>query len=301
MPVVDVLNIKGDTVGQLELSDEVFAAKINPHLLHETTRNYLRSQRAGTHKTKDKGEVSGAGRKLWRQKGTGRARIGSIRSPLWRHGGTVHGPRPRSYAYSLPRQMRAGALRSALSAKLADAKLTVIDAWELDSHKTKPFAATLGKLDGDSRTMLIVEAAENINLERASRNIDGVKLVQATALEPYDLLRHERLMLSRPAAEKLSNALRTNKSAAGVNGEQPVQIQKARPARAAKSSAAEHTGEAAEKPKAAAHAKPKAEEKHEAKAHAKHSESKAKSHEKHDHEGKEKSRSAAKKPKGKKE
>ena len=291
MPVVDVMNLAGDTVGTIELSDEVFAAKINPHLLHETTRNYLRSQRAGTHKTKDKGEVSGAGRKLWRQKGTGRARIGSIRSPLWRHGGTVHGPRPRSYSYSLPRQMRAGALRSALSAKFADEKLTVIDVWKLDSHKTKPFAEALTKLDGDSRTMLIVETGENVNLERASRNIDGVKMVQSTALEPYDLLRHDRLLLSRPAAEKLSEALRTNKSA-GANGER-VQIQKAQPARKPKAAHEEdeHAGHA-EKPKAAHHAKPKAE----AKAKAKHSEPKAKSH-----EAKEKSRSAAKKPKGKKE
>jgi len=291
MPVVDVMNLAGKTVGTLELSDEVFAAKINPHLLHETTRNYLRSQRAGTHKTKDKGEVSGAGRKLWRQKGTGRARIGSIRSPLWRHGGTVHGPRPRSYAYSLPRQMRAGALRSALSAKFADNKLTVIDVWELDSHKTKPFAATLAKLDGDSRTMLIVETGENLNLERASRNIDGVKLVQSIALEPYDLLRHDRLMLSKPAAEKLSQALRTNKTVS-ASGE-PVQIQKAQPARKPKAAheeaGAEHE-EHAEKHKAAHHAKPKAE----AKAKTKQNEPKAKSH-----EAKEKSRS--KKPKGKKE
>jgi large subunit ribosomal protein L4 len=285
------MNLAGDTVGTVELSDEVFAAKINPHLLHETTRNYLRSQRAGTHKTKDKGEVSGAGRKLWRQKGTGRARIGSIRSPLWRHGGTVHGPRPRSYSYSLPRQMRAGALRSALSAKFADEKLTVIDIWKLDSHKTKPFASALTKLDGNSRTMLIVETGENLNLERASRNIDGVKLVQSTALEPYDLLRHDRLMLSRPAAEKLSEALRVNKGAA-ANGDR-VQIQKAQPARKPKAAAHDETGEGhehAEKHKAAHHAKPKAE----AKAKAKHSEPKSKSH-----ESKEKSRS--KKPKGKKE
>ena len=109
MPVVDVINLDGDTVGQVELSDEVFAAKVNVHLLHETARHYLNARRAGTHKTKPKGEVSGAGRKLWRQKGTGRARIGSIRSPLWRKGGTVHGPVPRSYDYVVPRQMHAGA------------------------------------------------------------------------------------------------------------------------------------------------------------------------------------------------
>ncbi len=225
MPVVDVINLNGKTVGQIELSDEVFAAKVNPHLLHETSRHYLNARRAGTHKTKPKGEVSGAGRKLWRQKGTGRARIGSIRSPLWRKGGTVHGPVPRSYDYAVPRQMHAGALRSALSAKLADQKLTVVDAWELDSHRTKPLRETLTKLDDASRTMLLVEIGENINLERASRNMDGVTLVATTALEPYELLRHERLVLSRPAAEKLSRALRVNKS--GDAAAAPVQIQAA--------------------------------------------------------------------------
>ncbi|HXW17200.1 MAG TPA: 50S ribosomal protein L4 [Candidatus Acidoferrales bacterium] len=230
MPVVDVINLDGKTVGQLELSDEVFAAKINPHLLHETVRHHLASRRAGTHKTKAKGEVSGAGRKLWRQKGTGRARIGSIRSPLWRKGGTVHGPQPRSYDYALPRQMQAGALRSALTAKLADEKLTVVEAWSLDSHRTKLFREKLTKLDDASRTMLLVDSgAQNTNLERASRNLEGVTLVEATALEPYDLLRHERLLLSRPAAEKLSRALRVTKS--GDAASEPVQI---RPAAASK-------------------------------------------------------------------
>ncbi len=114
MPVVDVKNLEGKTVGQVELADDVFGAKVNEHLLHEAVRHHLAGERAGTHKTKDKSEVSGSGRKLWKQKGTGRARIGSIRSPLWRHGGTVHGPVPRSYDYALPKKMILGALRSAL-------------------------------------------------------------------------------------------------------------------------------------------------------------------------------------------
>src|SRR5580693_8377441 len=156
MPVLDVKNLEGKTVGQVELADEVFAAKVNEHLLHEAVRHYLAGQRAGTHKTKDKSEVSGSGKKLWKQKGTGRARIGSIRSPLWRHGGTVHGPTPRSYAYSLPKKMIAGALRSALSAKLADRKLTVVADWNLTTHKTKAFRATLSKLDGGASTVLLV-------------------------------------------------------------------------------------------------------------------------------------------------
>jgi large subunit ribosomal protein L4 len=206
MPVVDVINLEGKKVGQVELADAVFGAKVNPHLLHEATRWYQRSLRAGTHKTKDKSEVSGAGRKLWRQKGTGRARVGSIRSPLWRHGGTVHGPKPRDYSYALPKKMVLGALRSALSAKLAEQKLTVIDAWSLDSHKTKALTLALGKLNL-VKSALIVSYGDNRNLELASRNIDGVKLVAPNVLQPYDLLKHELIVLSKDAASRLSHTL----------------------------------------------------------------------------------------------
>jgi large subunit ribosomal protein L4 len=263
MPVVDVKNLEGKTVGKIELADDVFAAGVNQNLLHESVRHYLAGQRAGTHKTKDKSEVSGSGKKLWRQKGTGRARIGSIRSPLWRHGGTVHGPQPRSYAYALPKKMILGALRSALSAKLAEEKLTVVDSWKLESHKTKPFRQTLDKLDGETRTLLLVENGANLNLERASRNLEGVTLVPATALEPYDLLRHERLVLSRDAAAKLSRALSATKP------ETPVQIEAAAPAAKpaesapkaaapAKKTAAKESKKAAATKKAKPQAKPRA-------------------------------------------
>lgn len=215
MPVVDVKNLEGKTVGKIELADDVFAAEVNPHLLHEAVRHHLAGLRAGTHKTKDKSEVSGSGKKLWRQKGTGRARIGSIRSPLWRHGGTVHGPEPRSYAYALPRKMILGALRSALTTKLSQQKLTVVDGWQLESHKTKAFRAALGKLDGEAKTILLVDAGENVNLERASRNIAGVTLVEPARLGPYDLMRHDRLMLSREAAARLSGALSSAKTENG--------------------------------------------------------------------------------------
>ncbi|HUO33999.1 MAG TPA: 50S ribosomal protein L4 [Candidatus Acidoferrum sp.] len=228
MPVVDVLNLDGKKVGSVELADDVFAAGVNRNLLHEAVRHYLAGKRAGTHKTKDKSEVSGSGKKLWRQKGTGRARIGSIRSPLWRHGGTVHGPVPRSYEYALPKKMTLGALRSALSAKLAEAKLTIVESWQLASHKTKPFREALDKLDKDTRTMLLVENGANLNLERASRNIEGVTLVPAAGLEPYDLLRHDRLVLSREAAAKISRALSATKP------ETPVQIEPAPAASASK-------------------------------------------------------------------
>ena len=212
MPVVDVKNLEGKKVGTVELADDVFSVKVNQNLLHETVRHYLAGKRSGTHKTKDKSEVSGAGRKLWKQKGTGRARIGSIRSPLWRHGGTVHGPVPRKYDYALPKKMIVGALRSALSSKLAEEKLTVVDGWTLESHKTKPFREALSKLDGETRTILLVATGANVNLERASRNLEGVTLVPTTALGAYDLMRHDRLMLSREAAEKLSRVLSAVKS-----------------------------------------------------------------------------------------
>jgi large subunit ribosomal protein L4 len=207
MAVVDIKNLEGKNVGQLDLPDDVYRAKVNPNLLHETVRWYQASQRAGTHKTKGRGEVSGSGKKLWKQKGTGRARVGSIRSSIWRKGGTVHGPVPRSYAYRLPRKMVLGALRSALSAKLADEKLTVVDAWQLESHKTKSFRETLGRLDGATKTVLLVEIAANRNLELASRNLEGVKLVAPSALQPYDLLRHDRLLLSKDAAVRLGETL----------------------------------------------------------------------------------------------
>jgi len=257
MPVVDVKNLEGKKVGTIELADDVFAAKVNQNLLHEAVRHHLAGLRSGTHKTKDKSEVSGAGRKLWKQKGTGRARIGSIRSPLWRHGGTVHGPVPRKYDYALPKKMITGALRSALSSKLAEEKLTVVDGWTLDSHKTKPFSQALKKLDAETRTILLVANGDNVNLERASRNIEGVTLVPATKLGPYDLLRHDRLMLSREAAEKLSRALSASSEAAPASGESASAVPAKAPA--AKSEAKKEAApKAAKKPAAAKSAKPKA-------------------------------------------
>src|SRR5271154_7575667 len=238
MPVVDVMNLEGKKVGQVELADAVFGAKVNQNLLHEAPRWYMREIRRGTHKTKDKSEVSGAGRKLWRQKGTGRARVGSIRSPLWRHGGTVHGPVPRSYDYALPKKMILGALRSALSAKVAEQKLTVVDGWKLESHKTKAFRAMLGKLSDETETYLLVESGANLNLERASRTIAGVTLVPPTALEPYDLLRHEHVMLSREAVAKLSRSL------SATRPEVPVQIEPAPAVTEKKKSASDKGAEA---------------------------------------------------------
>ncbi len=253
MPVVNVKNLEGKTVGTVDLADGVFAVRVNPHLLHETSRWYLNSQRAGTHKTKGRADVQGSGRKLWRQKGTGRARIGSIRSPLWRKGGTVHGPQPRSYAYRLPRKVFLGALRSALSSKLAEEKLIVVDAWQLESHKTKPFREALDKLGSESPTILLVDVEANHNLELASRNLDGVKLSLSHDLQPYDLLRHDRLMLSKGAAERLSIVLGPKDGSAPAAAPAKEAAKSAPPAEkaAAKKTAKPRAEKVAAKPKAA--------------------------------------------------
>jgi large subunit ribosomal protein L4 len=207
MPVVNVVNLEGNPVGQLELADTVFGADVNAHMLHAAVRWQLAARRAGTHKVKTRGEVKGSGRKLWRQKGTGRARMGSVRSPLWRHGGTVHGPQPRSYAYRLPRKIVIGALCSALSAKLAEGRLTVVEGWTLESHKSKALRGILDRLDEGRHSALLVAEGENRNLELASRNLSGVKLMRPVELGVYEVLRHERLVLSREAAVRLSTSL----------------------------------------------------------------------------------------------
>jgi large subunit ribosomal protein L4 len=212
MATIDIHNLSGEKVGTLDLADEIFGA-VNEDLLWEAVKHYRAGQRAGTHKTKARWEVSGSGKKLWKQKGTGRARIGSIRSPLWRHGGTVHGPQPRSYDYSFPRKKLLGALRSALAAKLADGKIIVVNAFDVKEPKTKEFRKALDALKVDS-TVLVVEAAKqaNRNLELSARNIDGLELVRGNEVHPYHLLRYDRVIFSRPAIEKLQVSLENSVS-----------------------------------------------------------------------------------------
>jgi large subunit ribosomal protein L4 len=206
MPSVDIVDLNNATVGSIELADAVFGAEVNEALLYEAVRQYTAARRSGTAATKTRHEVSGSGKKLWKQKGTGRARMGSIRSPLWRHGGTVHGPQPRSYEYKLPRKMQLGALRSALSAKLRDGELKIIKAFELADHKTKNFVQTLGKLER-KKSVLLVELGDNNKLSLASRNLRGVKLVPTKDVNVYDLLAHQQIFVSETAARKLSEAL----------------------------------------------------------------------------------------------
>ena len=207
MANIDVLNLDGKKVGTLELADEVFGA-VNEDLLWEAVKHYRASLRAGTHATKNRKLVSGSGKKLWRQKGTGRARVGSIRSPLWRHGGTIHGPQPRSYDYQFPRKKLLGALRSALAAKYADGKLTVVENFELDEPKTSAFRKALGTLGVEKGALLVDGVKENNNLKLSSRNIPGVELVSGNQVHPYHLLRYETVIFAQPALEKLQESLK---------------------------------------------------------------------------------------------
>ena len=212
MATIDIHNLSGEKVGTMDLADEIFGA-VNEDLLWEAVKHYRNSQRAGTHKTKGRWEVSGSGKKLWKQKGTGRARIGSIRSPLWRHGYTVHGPQPRSYGYAFPRKKLMGALRSALAAKLADGKLIVVNSFELKEPKTKGFRKSLDALHVD-KTVLIVEEAkhQNHNLALSARNIHGLELALSNEVHPYHLLKYDRAIFSQPAIEKLQVSLKASVS-----------------------------------------------------------------------------------------
>jgi len=209
MANVDVVNLNGEKVGSVELADAVFAPEqVNEALLWEAVKHYRASLRQGTHATKNRKLVAGSGKKLWKQKGTGRARVGSVRSPLWRHGGTVHGPQPRSYDYAFPRKKLLGALRAALASKLADGKLTVVDSLEIKEGKTKLYFNALGKL-GVTRTALIVENGKTLSqgLIQGARNLEGVELVLNNEVHPYDLLRYERAIFSKSAIEQLTEAL----------------------------------------------------------------------------------------------
>ena len=206
MAEIEVKNLANEVVGKLELSDAVFKAEFNQPLIWEAVKHYSDSLRAGTASTKVRGEVSGSGKKLWRQKGTGRARIGSIRSPLWRHGGTVHGPKPRSYSYSFPRKKLHGAMRSALSAKLNENSVAVVDAFALQSHKTKEFQKVLTGL-GFRGKVLIVDSGGDKNLALSARNLPKVKLVPSTGVNIFDVVNSNTLLFSKDSILQVQEAL----------------------------------------------------------------------------------------------
>ncbi len=206
MAEVQVRNLKNEVVGKLELADEVFNYEASPTLVWEAVTAFLAGRRKGTHATKNRALVSGSGKKLWRQKGTGRARIGSIRSPLWRKGGTVHGPQPRDYSQDFPKQKRRGAMKLVLSDKLRNQQLVVLENLALESHRTKDFVALLEALELQ-RKVLVVDDRGNRPLYLGSRNVPTVRTVPPEGVNVYDLVSHDVLLISRDAVLKLQEVL----------------------------------------------------------------------------------------------
>lgn len=206
MPKLKVLDKNGKIKSEISLPKEVFAYPVKHHLLYETVLSHRTNQRTGTASTKTRGEVKGGGRKPWRQKGTGRARAGSIRSPLWRKGGTAFGPKPRSFSYDLPRKAKRNALKSALSLKLEEEKIIILDELELKESKTKEGVKFLESLNLHSA--LIVESRENKNLFLSMRNISRVKTVDHSEVNTYDILKYEWLVFTQSAFESLMGRLK---------------------------------------------------------------------------------------------
>ncbi|HEY6615558.1 MAG TPA: 50S ribosomal protein L4 [Vicinamibacterales bacterium] len=203
---VDVVNSQNEKIGSLDLSDEVFGGRVKTDLIHESVVRQNAAERRGTHGTKTRAMVSGSGKKPWRQKGTGRARVGEIRNPLWRKGGTTFGPQPRSYEYQLPKKVEKGALRAALSLRLRDGAVIVVDALSVAEIKTKAAAEMLKRL-GINGKALLVDVKPEDRLALSVRNIEGVKLLASNRVSARDVMDTRRVVLTRAALEKLQEAL----------------------------------------------------------------------------------------------
>ncbi len=207
MPKVAVYNMTGAQTGEIELNDSVFGVEVNEAVMHQAVVMQLASQRQGTASTKTRGLVRGGGRKPWRQKGTGRARSGSTRSPIWVGGGTVFGPQPRSYAFSMPRKARRLAIKSALSAKVQAGELLVMEDIAIKEPKTKTVVGMLDSLKiGDDKALIIVSATDE-NVEKSSRNIPGVKSITSQGLNVYDILYHDKVLVTKDAVSKIEEVL----------------------------------------------------------------------------------------------
>ena len=203
---VDVFNTSNEKVNNIVLHPDVFRARVNKHLLYEAVKQYRAGARRGTHMTKNRALVSGSGKKPWRQKGTGRARVGEIRTPLWRHGGTVFGPQPRDYSYDMPKKARAAALRSALSQRVQDGGLKIVDHFDIAEPKTRELKGILLKLGLDGKTLL-VDNKPTDNLILSGRNIPGLKVVDASQVNVYDVLDCRTVLVSQEALTKLEERL----------------------------------------------------------------------------------------------
>lgn len=206
MPNVSLYNQSGSKVGEIDLKDTIFGIEPNNHILFEAIVMQRASLRQGSHKVKNRSEVSGGGRKPWRQKGTGRARQGSIRSPQWRGGGTVFGPVPRSYSYKLPKKVRRLAIKSALSTKFLEENIIVLDALTLDAPKTKEMVNVLKNLSVDKKALIVTEAIDD-NIALSARNIPGITVVSAAGVNVLDVIAHEKLIMTKAAVEKVEEVL----------------------------------------------------------------------------------------------
>ena len=205
MAVTELYNIKKEKIGEIELNDSLFRVTVNSHILHDIVRMQLANRRTGTASTKTRAEVRGSSAKPWRQKGTGRARSGHRRSPLWRGGGTVFGPKPRSYAYNLPKKVRQLGLRMALSSRFEEGLLTVLDDFKIDEIKTRTFVDIMGVLG--IKNGLIVTSAQNEQLEKSSRNVPGFKVLSSNGLNVYDILLYEHIILAQSCISQLEERL----------------------------------------------------------------------------------------------
>jgi large subunit ribosomal protein L4 len=205
MPTVDVFNLDSEVTGQLELSDAIFGVPVKSHVLHEVVIYQLAKRRAGTAKTKGRSEVRGGGKKPWRQKGTGRARAGTSRSPIWRGGGTIHGPQPRDYEMRIPKKVRRQALKMALSQKVLDDGFKVIDQLKLDRIRTKDFVDLLDRFEL-GKTLVVLPEPDEI-IEKSARNIPNVKVLRSEGLNVYDLLNYHAVILSRECVSRIEEAL----------------------------------------------------------------------------------------------
>ena len=204
MPEVEIKDRNNATVGSIKLDDKVFSVPLREPLLHDAVISFLSNQRQGTHATKTRGLVSGGGKKPWRQKHTGRARAGSIRSPLWRGGGIIFGPQPRDYSYNLPKKAKRLALKTALSLKMSEEAITIIDRFSIDKPKTKDMIATLKNLGLEGKRLLIITPENDKIVILSARNIPGVKVVKVSDLNSYDVLVHGRLLITKDAVTKLA-------------------------------------------------------------------------------------------------
>ncbi len=205
MPTVDVFNLNREVTGRLELSDAIFGVPVKPHVMHEVVVYQQAKRRAGTAKTKGRSEIRGGGKKPWKQKGTGRARAGTSRSPVWRGGGTIHGPQPRDYDMRIPKKVRRLALKMALSQKVLDDSFKVLDPFKLERIKTRDFADLLDRFE--LRKTLIVLPEPDEMIEKSARNIPNVKILRSEGLNVYDLLNYHAVILSRECVSRIEEAL----------------------------------------------------------------------------------------------